>query len=124
MDTLVDYLSRNNTRFGRVWVDVEMKDEYWTTSIAANRDFFQAVIGRLTARRVAIGVYTSLSQWGPIMGSNYTGGAQYPLWYARYNNQMNFGDFRPFGGWTRPYIKQYVGDVKVCGVDVDKNWMP
>ena len=28
---------------------------------------------------VNIGIYTSESQWGPIMG-NYSGGSQYPLW--------------------------------------------
>jgi hypothetical protein len=124
VNTLVDYLSKNQTRFGRVWVDVEMKDDYWMTSTAANRVFFEGIIQTLAARRVSIGIYTSKSQWEPIMGSNYTRGAQYPLWYARYNNQINFNDFSAFAGWQRPYIKQYVGDVTVCGVDIDKNYMP
>ena len=30
-----------------------------------------------------MGVYTSQSQWTPIMGSN-TAGSAYPIWYAHY----------------------------------------
>jgi hypothetical protein len=43
---------------------------------------------------------------------------------AHYDNSPSFGDFRSFGGWTRPAIKQYVGDASLCGIGVDKNWYP
>ena len=33
---------------------------------------------------VSAGIYTSESQWQPIFGSGYNGGASYPLWYAHY----------------------------------------
>lgn len=47
-----------------------------------------------------------------------------PLWYARYNNKQNFDDFRPFGGWMKPYMKQYQGDKILCDMIVDLNWSP
>jgi hypothetical protein len=28
------------------------------------------------------------------------------------------------GGWTHPTIKQYRGDVSVCGAGIDENWHP
>jgi hypothetical protein len=27
-------------------------------------------------------------------------------------------------GWTTPHVKQYQGDVTVCGMDTDRNWAP
>jgi hypothetical protein len=43
---------------------------------------------------------------------------------AHYDNSASFSDFTPFGGWTQPAIKQFVGDAVVCGAGVDKNWYP
>ena len=28
------------------------------------------------------------------------------LWYAHYDNNPSFSDFSPFGGWSKPAIKQ------------------
>lgn len=56
------------------------------------------------------------------MGGGYTGGSAYPLWYAHYDGSASFSDFRPFGGWSHPAIKQYRGDATVCGVGVDLNY--
>ncbi len=65
-----------------------------------------------------VGVYTSESQWGPIMGS-YTGGSAYPLWYAHYDGQPSFSDFTPFAGWKAPSIKQFSDAGAKCGVSYD-----
>lgn len=48
--------------------------------------------------------------------------ASQQLWYAHYDNSASFSDFSPFGGWTKPAIKQYVGDTTLCGAGVDKNY--
>ena len=45
-----------------------------------------------------------------------------PLWYAHYDGVQNFNDFKDFGGWTKPNIKQYQGDVTLCGAGVDYSW--
>lgn len=44
------------------------------------------------------------------------------LWYAHYDNQPNFNDFNPFGGWNRPAWKQYSGDQILCDLDVDYDY--
>lgn len=56
------------------------------------------------------------------MGSSFSGGASHQLWYAHYDNNPSFSDFRAFGGWSKPKIKQYAGDRSVCGVGVDLNF--
>ena len=42
--------------------------------------------------------------------------------YAHYDNDPSFSDFKPFGGWSKPSIKQYAGDKTVCGAGVDLNF--
>jgi len=63
---------------------------------------------------------------GIIMGSSFTGGDKLPLWYPHYQSppQPNFNDFAAFGGWTKPFAKQYAGDSTVCSADVDLDWTP
>jgi hypothetical protein len=58
------------------------------------------------------------------MGDDFTKGSLSPLWYAHYDNNPSFSDFEEFAGWSRPAIKQFMGDATVCGADVDKNWYP
>lgn len=45
-----------------------------------------------------------------------------PLWYAHYDKSPSFSDFTSFGGWSKPTIKQFEGDITVCGADLDKNY--
>ncbi len=64
--------------------------------------------------------------WQTIFGSKTAcpSVASVPLWYAHYDNNPSFSDFSAFGGWTKPSIKQFAGDVTVCGIDLDKNYKP
>ena len=38
--------------------------------------------------------------------------------YAHYDGNPSFGDFEPFGGWSKPAIKQYAADASVCGKEL------
>jgi len=122
VSTLVTYLKNNNVKYGQLWLDIEGPGTYWGSSQAANANFFAALVSEAKALGVSLGVYTSASQWNPIMGS-YTGGSSIPLWYAHYDNNPSFSDFTAFGGWTRPNIKQY-NTGSLCGAGVDYNWYP
>ena len=51
--------------------------------------------------------------------------------YAHYDNDPSFNDYLndprkryQFGGWKKPTMKQYKGDVTECGKQIDKNWRP
>ena len=67
------------------------------------------------------GIYSSNSQWSPIMG-NTAQFSNLPLWYPHYDNNPSFNDWYSFGGWSRPNIKQYAGDVGFCSAGVDLNY--
>ncbi|KAF2072606.1 hypothetical protein CYY_006084 [Polysphondylium violaceum] len=120
---LISYLKENNVKYGTIWIDVEGPGTYWGSSTSANVAFFQDIVSGLEKEGVNIGVYTSASQWAPIMG-DYEGASKFPLWYAHYDGVTSFSDFSPFSGWSKPYMKQFMGDVSTCGTTVDKNWYP
>jgi len=120
MDTLINGLGSSN--YGMIWLDIERLS--WPANQAANRVFITDLISAGKAKGKNIGVYTNYNNWQSIVGLDWTGASSLPLWYAHYDNSPNFGDFVPFGGWTKPAIKQYAGDATVCGVSVDLNWYP
>lgn len=62
--------------------------------------------------------------WGQIFGGSDKC-AKYgnlPLWYAHYDGVTSFSDFKPFGGWAKPYAKQYKGTTALCNASVDLNY--
>lgn len=118
---MVDYLG--SSRYGMIWIDVEEND--WSSDVAANQNFFTDMLEEARTWKPT-GVYTSRNHWSGIMGVGYTGGASSSLWYSHYETPLNpsFSDFKPFGGWSEPSIKQFQGTSYMCGVSFDKNWYP
>jgi len=128
--------------FGMLWFDIE-GTQYWSSSASSNVNFLQSMVNEAKARGVSIGmnyfnsfahqttaylltmsitgIYSSNSQWSPIMGGS-TAFSKYPLWYAHYDYKDNFSDFSPFAGWSKPNIKQYQGTTSVCSASVDLNF--
>eukprot|EP01129_Flabellula_baltica_P017318 TRINITY_DN9566_c0_g1_i1.p1 TRINITY_DN9566_c0_g1~~TRINITY_DN9566_c0_g1_i1.p1 ORF type:complete len:220 (-),score=52.09 TRINITY_DN9566_c0_g1_i1:17-655(-) len=106
--------------YGMVWLDVERYA--WTSSLTTNRNFITAMANEVIRNGKAVGIYTNYYNWQEIVGLGWTGVSQHPLWYAHYDGVPNYNDFRSFGGWSKPSIKQYVGDASECGVGIDKNW--
>mmetsp|Transcript_5485 Transcript_5485/g.5440 ORF Transcript_5485/g.5440 Transcript_5485/m.5440 type:complete len:211 (+) Transcript_5485:18-650(+) len=120
VDALVDYIA--GTGYGMVWLDIETYS--WSSNLASNQQFILALANELVNQGQSVGVYTNYYNWQSIVGLGWTGVSQYPLWYAHYDDWPSFGDFTPFGGWNEPTIKQFNGDVTVCGVNVDQNYRP
>jgi len=110
-------------KYDMFWFDIEGPGVYWGSSTSANSQFFEGLVQEAQSMSQSIGVYTSASQWEPIMGS-YTGGSSFPLWYAHYDGNPSFSDFQPFNGWTSPTMKQYNGNEVVCGIGVDEDYKP
>ena len=124
----VSYLKKFNVsngagpnNYGMLWFDIE-GTQYWGSQ-SANNAFIKGLLEEARNLHLHVGMYTSASQWDPITGgATYASG--YPLWYAHYDGSRSFGDFRPFGGWSKPNIKQFRGDASVCGAGIDENWYP
>ena len=118
VDQLVDGLG--SAKYGTIWVDVE--NHKWSTDHAANRKFILECVEQVHARGKTPGIYSSYYNWESIVGVSWDGVKNLPLWYCHYDNDPSFRDFKPFGGWSKPAIKQYSGDKTVCGAGVDLNF--
>jgi GH25 family lysozyme M1 (1,4-beta-N-acetylmuramidase) len=95
--------------------------QYWSSTASNNVNFLTSMVNEGKAKGYSIGIYSSASQWNPIMGGS-TKFASYPLWYAHYDGKASFSDFSAFGGWTKPAIKQYAGTTSICSASIDKNY--
>lgn len=125
MKELLNYMNGCKSEWsGRVWLDIE-GTQYWLGSTDKNRAWYQDLVAACDDNGVTCGVYASSSQWSAIFGStSYCYGSELPLWYAHYDNNPSFSDYKEFGCWKNPHVKQYAGDVSSCSMGVDKNYSP
>eukprot|EP01031_Cornospumella_fuschlensis_P026519 gene26519-32046_t len=115
--------SANSTmgvNYGMLWFDIE-GTQYWSSSASNNVNFLHGMVNEAKARGVSVGIYASSSQWSAIMGGSHDF-ASLPLWYAHWDSALTMNDFVPFGGWSTPAMKQYVGDASFCSAGWDKNY--
>ena len=52
--------------------------------------FLIAAVGitaAMTSRKLHFGIYTSSAEWSALMGSTYTGGSAFSLWYSDLDGQ-------------------------------------
>lgn len=112
------------------WLDIEAYA--WPANVTANLDFIVALKNAAEGLGLRVGMYSGHHSWPSITGDSHALSAL-PLWYAHYERPANpsFSDYgtahysgSPYGGWTHPHMKQFDGDAKLCGADVDVNWLP
>ncbi|KAL4487169.1 hypothetical protein ABPG72_017888 [Tetrahymena utriculariae] len=109
--------------FNNVWLDIENENLFFA-NCTQNIEFLQAMINTTKnyINQNRIGLYTSQHYW-PIM-CNTTAFSDLQLWYPRWDNQTNFNDFTPFGGFANPVMKQFYNDVQICCTNTDVDWKP
>ena len=127
-------VTRRGLKFRIIWFDVEKNwfgkaNKYGnptTENKMKNRAFFEQMMNKVRALGIPAGIYTSINNWQEMFGLDYKYpyASSTPLWYCRYNKYANFKDFKPFGGWSAPYMKQFRGDVKACNAVLDFNYRP
>lgn len=101
-------LSSAGASFNRYWFDVQDGD-LWSSNPTSNAAILRQLIAAAEAKSVRVGIYTSYAVWSKIM-ANDTSFAAYPLWYAHWDGNASFSDFRtygPKGGWAAPAMKQF-----------------
>lgn len=115
--------------YGMVWIDVEANPSSgcgWSSDGNSNCQFLTEIINRIKAKGKTPGIYASAYQWQTIFGARNAcpSAASQQVWYAHYDGSASFSDWSNFGGWGKPSIKQFQGDVTLCGAGVDKNFYP
>ena len=81
-----------------VWMDIESTSS-WSSSCSDNQSWLSEAISTIDGLykgcglSTCVGIYTSSSQWSPIM-CNTSEFSKYQLWYAHYDNNPSFsGNF-------------------------------
>ena len=115
--------------YGMIWLDIETNPSTgcgWSNDHNSNCVFLTELTNAVKAKGKKVGIYASSSMWTSIFGSTKACSdvAFAPLWYAHYDKVASFNDFAPFGGWSKPNIKQYQGSASLCGATVDLNYYP
>ena len=114
-----------SSNYGQIWLDIETNPSSgcsWTqASGASNCQYVTDLVNAVKSHGKTPGIYSSYYMWESIMGSvgACPGLGGVALWYAHYDGSASFSDFKAFGGWSKPNIKQYVGDTTLCGAGVD-----
>ena len=106
-------------KYNWIWIDVEAFE--WGGR-DANRQFLQRMFNEAPKHGKSVGVYTNSNGWNNIVGNDWTAGSRFPLWWAYWDDNPSFANFRPFAGWRAPMIKQYQADKTICNVGLDKNF--
>ncbi|KAJ3439686.1 lysozyme protein [Anaeramoeba flamelloides] len=106
-----------------VWLDIEKYE--WPSSHTTNIKFIEEMIDEVENQYKGgkVAIYSSKYSWDAITGGT-TKFKDYQLWYAHYDNNESFSDFEPFGGWTKPNIKQYKDTTSICGTSIDYDYYP
>jgi GH25 family lysozyme M1 (1,4-beta-N-acetylmuramidase) len=124
VDSVVKEL--DSTTYDYLWLDIETNPSKgcgWSSNTKSNCDFLMDLINRVKHHKKNPAVYCSEYMWKTIMGSDQAcpQAGTVLLWYPHYNGVKNFNDFKPFGGWKKPLIKQFSGTNSVCGARIDMN---
>ncbi|CAJ0597817.1 unnamed protein product [Cylicocyclus nassatus] len=108
-----------------VWLQVTSPVN-WGPNSHENIYFLNDIITMAKYYGVRIGFYTSVYDWNQIIRGAAVEGAM--LWYWNVNGggpsgetPANFDDFRPFGTFTKPTMKQFGQMEQICGVTVNRD---
>jgi len=103
----INNLINNKVDIDQLWISVFDAND-WSTYPSSSITFLYNLVNQSLAIKRNVGIYTDMSHWSSIMNST-TEFNNLDLWYGGTNSDANFDDFKTFGGWTYPTIKQFYG---------------
>lgn len=107
---------RTSVSLKRIWVMVEDENprQFWARNSSINCEYLKQLHRAAFANNIQLGIYTTSLDWSNIIEDGIPGRCEYPfetlpLWTPKFDSTPNMDFFYPFGGWTRPYLKQITG---------------
>eukprot|EP01121_Diplochlamys_sp_Union-15-3_P020375 TRINITY_DN7936_c0_g1_i1.p1 TRINITY_DN7936_c0_g1~~TRINITY_DN7936_c0_g1_i1.p1 ORF type:complete len:236 (+),score=39.88 TRINITY_DN7936_c0_g1_i1:38-709(+) len=122
VNNAINNLRSHGANFSMIWWDIEWGGQ---GTCDENVSWLEKAIAQGQALGLKMGVYANWNSWVALM-CTWTGASHLPIWYPHYEVPENpsFSDFRPFGGWTKPFGKQFKGTTALCDAEVDENYFP
>ena len=111
------YLLKSAT-YETLWISIEGS---WSLDRAKNQVFMKNLTTALTSKGAKLGIFTFQPTWDRVFGKEFTEFSTLPLWYIRWNSNLEAADFIPFGGWKNPTAKQCDSDNIECDINTDSD---
>jgi len=118
---LYDELEAAGVTYGVFWLDIEAASDFWFEDKRQNQKFLEEMLTSCKDLSLKAGIYVSHNSFDEILGLDYhvpgnTETYSWPLWYPRYQKPADpsMSDWRPYGGFLKPNIKQYAGTTTIC----------
>jgi hypothetical protein len=108
-----------------LWIQV-MGQQYWNSTCSSNQAWLQEALSTVDSlyrgcgMSTCAGIFTSPSDWSVIMCDSPQFSSR-QLWWQSIDGFSTLTDFEPFGGWTKPNIKQYLGTTFLCNTAINKD---
>ena len=101
--------------YSKVWISVDQntyKGCSWSSySRKENCNYVIDFVSSFKSLSFPVGVYTSKEEWKHIIGDEKAcqdASTNVDLWYYNYDGIPTMNDYKEFGGWDNPEIKQYL----------------
>ena len=105
-----------NNKVDIYWINVDNYD--WGT-IEENRAYLNQLVAELEKSNKKVGIHTNSYIWNQYMGKDWAAMASKPLWHKFQDGKKTCTDFKSFGGWKKPYMKEFEFS-KICfGISLD-----
>lgn len=95
----------------------------WSADMMENRAFVEeavrAILGSGRKCFDNVRFRSTKYEWEKILGLDYSSFSDRVLWYVSDDKRKSHRDFRPFGGWNVPRVKQYNKGQEICGNQVN-----
>jgi hypothetical protein len=116
----------NNVTLSKLFLNIEdsLPNYFFNLEHSKNIEFLADYINAAASYGIAVGIYTTTSDWMNIMPELYAGQNVYkingllqtnnpfkniPIWLPRYDGLSDVDFFSPFAGWNRVAMKQLSG---------------
>uniref|UniRef100_A0A1I7TSM8 Glycoside hydrolase family 25 protein n=1 Tax=Caenorhabditis tropicalis TaxID=1561998 RepID=A0A1I7TSM8_9PELO len=127
LDEIYQGLTQVGITVRSIWIQVTSPTN-WPSNANNNVNFINSIVSRARQYGMTVGIYTSYYDWNQITNGWSSIGNDVLLWYwnvlgggVNGETPANFADFRAFGCWTVPSVKQFAQVEQVCQLTVNRD---
>ncbi|CAB3404610.1 unnamed protein product [Caenorhabditis bovis] len=127
LDEVYNGMTTNGITIRAIWIQVTSPAN-WPGTVQQHINFINSIVARARQYGLAVGIYTNNYDWSQITGGWNSVGNDVLLWYWNVlgggtsgETPADFSDFRSFGNWIAPSVKQFAQVEVVAGITVNRN---
>ncbi|CAB3398696.1 unnamed protein product [Caenorhabditis bovis] len=127
LDAVYQGLTKNSIVVRSMWLQVTSPAN-WPGSVSSHVNFISSFVSGAKKYGLTVGIYTNQYDWSQITGNWKSLDRNTLLWYWHVlgggvtgETTPTFDDFRPFGPFAHPSVKQFAQVETICQLTVNRN---